>query len=118
MTAASIIMSKGRDGIIERAAVSTGAAGGQGYAFATHLTSVKLFRQPASGNESQKYGAVRAQIAVVFFALHGQDITAKDRILLDGIYYDIESVLSVGGTGCEHLEHLEITAIETKGVPV
>lgn len=114
MTAASMIISKGRDGTIQRMTTTVGTSGGLKYSYATHLTGVKLFRQPASGTETERYGRENTRTAHVFFALYGQDIVTTDRILLDGLTYDIQSALPVSATGCEHLEHLELTAEETK----
>ena len=116
MTALSVIMSKGRDATITRLTTTIGTSGGSKQSYATILSGVKVFRQPASGSETERYGRENTRHVHVFFAPYeyaGQIIT-QDRIVLDGLTYDIQSALPVSATGCEHLEHLELTAEETK----
>lgn len=116
MTARSTIMAKGRDATILRLTTTIGSSGGSKQSYATHLTGVKLFRQPVSGTESERYGRENTRTSHVFYAPYdyaGQ-IISQDRAVLDGLTYDIQSVLPISATGCEHLEHLKIAAEETK----
>lgn len=116
MTALSVIMSKGRDATITRLTTTIGTSGGSKQSYATILSGVKVFRQPSSGSETERYGRENTRHLHVFFAPYeyaGQIIT-QDRILLDGLTYDIQSVKQVTAENCEHLEHMEIMAEETK----
>jgi len=68
---------------IERKSVSVDAGLSPIETWASHLTCVACAIQPVSTSKARLYGAERATRMFTMFTAPGQDITTKDRVVID-----------------------------------
>lgn len=69
---------------VERPTETVDAGGAPKSAFTTNLTSIRCLVQPADGKEILKYGRLDTEITHSVYVEPGQDIVAKDRVIVSG----------------------------------
>ena len=75
---------------IKRVADTVDSGGGPIETQNNHLTGVLCRIQPVSGSENVRYGRENNRITHDVFVEGGQDITAEDFVIVDGLTLDIQ----------------------------
>lgn len=116
MSAEALIRTKGKLVDVERPTFAKDAGGSVVPVYAVHLTSERIFIQPASGAEAVRYGRESNRKFIQAFAFVGRDIQAKDRLTgghLGSRKLDIQSVRTPGEFGQGKLAHQVLECEET-----
>ena len=117
MTAESLIRTKGIRCNVQRAATSQDASGSVLLTWAGHLTSIPIFIQPATGDETVRYGRENDRITHTGYTLTTYDINPTDRLTggnLGSRVMDIQSVIKAGEFDSGPLAHQVLVLEETE----
>lgn len=114
MSAELLIQRKGIASTIRRP-TTTKASGIPIQTYATHISGVLVYIQEYSASENVRYGRESSRVFGKAFIKSGYDIQAKDQILQDGRYYDIQDRPQTRGEGRTLQMVCEVQ--ETDGTP-
>lgn len=79
---------------ISRVTRVSDGAGGTTETWGTHLTGVRCrVDLPSSGAEEQVAGQIQSVATVIVTVPHGTDVTARDRLTVDGRTFEVVAVL-------------------------
>jgi len=95
---------------IQRETLTPDGRGGQTVSLTNVVTDLFAHVRPRSGREGERYDRINAEAAYLFVIRYRDDLKESDRILWDGVQYNIQAILTRGGRSM----YLEIDA--TRGV--
>lgn len=95
---------------IQREVHTPDGRGGQSVSLTNVVTDLFAHVRPRTGREGEQYDRVNATATYLFVIRYRDDLRESDRIVWDGVQYNIQAILTRGGRSM----FLEIDA--TRGV--
>ena len=116
MSLQGLIRMHGKVCTVQRANVTLDSGRATKDEFLPHLMEIKVFIQDSSGDEQERYGFESARKRATGYALPGQDIRAKDRIVCDSPVRTFDIQTSAERTcGNASNNHIRLELEETDG---
>lgn len=112
MSAASLIMSKGVDVVIQRPTITVSTGGGQVQTW-TNAGEARVFIQPSSGSEGVRYGGESNRRSLQGFVAIGSGLRDGDRIVWNARTFDVQIHITPGEFQFGMLAHQAIDLEET-----